>query len=482
MTILTATRALAAVGVAVALMTPAAIAAPSTPTLVASEVMTGTLPAQTYGVNMVANDDASSIYVATQSFVDSGGGLGVHRFDGVSGRLLASAQVTPPRSNPAITGLALDPARSRLWLLVGPERYIFDSESLSVVTSMTHWDTQLIDMVPSPTSGALYGLTSGLSPEASSRVVELDPATGVVLREVAMTDAATRRNPGTGYLSASRLLIDPSGGHLYALPRDGTDLVKVETASMTVKARVSGGATPDSMALSPTSGQVFVADVANRLLRRFDMTTLAEQGSSPLRGRCPGSLVTDALGERAVVGNPCGGDPYQVFDPRTGQDLSAPFAQGNGMSLLMNPEGTLVYALDSGGASAVTGFRLQTRQEVAAARKSAIPLPTAPRSVSASLSGTTVSVTWAAPANSRRSRISRYVVTARPGGATCTTRARTTRCTIGDLERGRTYAFTVKAKGATGMSPAAISRFVPVPLPAPPRPPAPDPKPQQELS
>lgn len=459
---------------------PATAAPGDSPTLVASTAITADLPAGGYGVAVALSDDASSLYVATQATPSTGGTFGVLRFDAATGRLLAAGQVAAPFPNAAITGLAVDPVRSRVWLMASAQRFLFDAVSLSLVSSATDWRTQLIGLVAPASGSAIYGLTSALSPESPGSIVELDPTSGRVLREVVLTDPSARRPASNWYLSASRLLADPTGTRLYALPRDGTELVVVDPASMTVVARTPAGTSPDSMALSPTSGQVFIADIADRVLRRFDMTTLADQGSSPLRGRCPGALATDALGERAVVGNPCGGDPYQVFDPRTGRDLSAPFGQGNGMSMWMSPDGASIFALDTTGSSAVTGYRIQTRQEVAAAKRAATPLPALPRQVSASLDGTTVSVSWVPPANSRRSKVTQYVVTAKPGGKECTTPARATRCSITGLTRGQTYAFTVRARSSVGNSPAAVSRFVPVPLLAPTAPPAP--KPAQELS
>ena len=478
--LVTTTALLLTSGAAVGLTAPAGSAAPAAPSLMATQDMTGTLPSGGYGVAMVLSADGSTLVVASQNHADGSGTLGVHRFDAATGRLLATGRVTPPFPNAAITGLALDPVRSRVWLMASSHRYVFDAASLSLLTSTTDWRAQLIGMVAPPTGGPVYGLTASLNPGSPGSIVELDPESGRVLREVVLTEPGARRPTSNWYLSASRLLLDPSGTRLYALPRDGTDLVVVDPVSMTILGRAPAGASPESMALSPTSGQVFVADINDRVLRRFDMQTLVDQGSSPLRGRCPGALATDALGERAVVGNPCGGDPYQVFDPRTGQDLSAPFAQGNGMSMWMSPDGSRIIGLDSGGASAVTGYRIQTRQEIAAAKRAATPLPTPPRQVSATLDGTAVALSWVAPTNSRRSRVTQYVVTAKPGGQQCTTR--TTRCSIRGLTRGQTYAFTVKARNVIGWGPAAVSRYVPVPLPTPVTPAPPDVKPPQDLS
>lgn len=468
-------RLLLGLGLMATLGLPAmtASAAPGA-SLVATQDMTGALPPGTTGVAMVVSADGSSVIVATKT-LSTEGKLGVLRLDAATGRVLASGAVTPPDGKHGITGLALDPVRSRVWLMVGTLIYIFDATSLSLVTSVIN-SRYLETMVAPANGGPVYGLGSMIP----GSIVKLDPNSGRVLREVILTKPTAQRPASYWSSSVSRLLIDPAGTRLFALPRDGSDLFVVDPISMTIVSSTSAGEGPDSMALSPTSGQVFVVDITDRVLRRFDMETLADQGTAPLREQCPISLTTDALGERAIVGNLCGSSPYQVFDPRNGQVLSAAFARAKAAAMWMSPDGTRVIALDDSAKSAVTGYRLQTRREVAAEKRAVTPSPSQPRQVTVSLEGASASVSWSPPANNRRSKVKQYVVTAKPGGLQCTTRS--VRCTISGLERGRTYAFTVTARNTAGPGPAAVSRFVTVSAPVPTTPSAPEPKPLQDLS
>ncbi|MGC9671440.1 fibronectin type III domain-containing protein [Planosporangium sp. 12N6] len=68
-------------------------------------------------------------------------------------------------------------------------------------------------------------------------------------------------------------------------------------------------------------------------------------------------------------------------------------------------------------------------------------------------------VTWTPPSDNG-SPITKYTVTAQPGGKTCTVNAPTTRCTVTGLDSGTAYTFTVVAtntKGSSGPSPASSS-------------------------
>ena len=77
-------------------------------------------------------------------------------------------------------------------------------------------------------------------------------------------------------------------------------------------------------------------------------------------------------------------------------------------------------------------------------------VPSAPQSAAATVSGTTATITWSAPADSGNLPSTGYIVTANPGGATCATTNRT--CTIAGLPLGVAHTFSVVATNVQGWS------------------------------
>jgi hypothetical protein len=92
--------------------------------------------------------------------------------------------------------------------------------------------------------------------------------------------------------------------------------------------------------------------------------------------------------------------------------------------------------------------------------------PGRPLAVHASRAGRDVLVTWSAPNSESGSLPSNYLVTVRPGGATCTSNG-ALQCSFKNLKAGSTYTFAVQAKTAVGLGPAVSVQFrLPAPKPS----------------
>jgi outer membrane protein assembly factor BamB len=441
--------------------------------LVVKPLMSRTLPTSNTPVAMAMTGDGSTLYViATDS--TSGGDPQVYRISTRTGDVLAQQAIPASSASPraSVGAIAVDGTSSRVWVAVGATLIALDGNTLALLGSWVNWDAQYEALVADASGSRVYGLTIPM--REPTRLIELDAATGQRLRVAEITPPD--RQTGLHRWIANRMVLDPSGQTIYAVPSDSRDLVAVRAADLGIQGRVEVGEEPTSVALSPTAGRAFVSDPFLALMYQVDTASWQVVGTSPLPGRCPSWLATDTLGERAVVGNPCGGDPVWVFDPRNGQTLNDDI-KGNGMSVWMSPDGSAVYDISSGIGGPVNGYRLLTPQQAKA--EQARLLPGQPVRIDVKVSESQAVVTWQAPSLGKGGGVLRYEVSTKPGGATCSSVGPDRRCVVGGLSPGQVYAFAVKARNAAGWGPRGVSRYVVMPRPATP---APTPKPSPSFS
>ena len=172
------------------------------------------------------------------------------------------------------------------------------------------------------------------------------------------------------------------------------------------------------------------------------------------------------------TGSPTTSYQVSVFDV-SGSTLSADTSTGvQGCTYLVPSNGP---ELDTCTVTGLTNAKTYAFEVTAlnAVGASAVSSPSAsviPASVptmgtpSATVNLTTATISWS-PANGNGSAVTNYLVTASPGGLTCSTAG--TRCTIGGLNAGTTYSFSVVATNAQGSSAASSPSNVVLAVAAP---------------
>lgn len=143
-----------------------------------------------------------------------------------------------------------------------------------------------------------------------------------------------------------------------------------------------------------------------------------------------------------------------------GATCSKAFVQGTLVTLTAAPDSDAKFSGWSGGACSGTGtckVTVSTSLTVTAtfaSLSSVVVVPGAPTKVVGGPRIKAVRVTWAAPPNGG-SPITKYKVTASPGGRTCTTSTKT--CVVTGLVNGTAYKFTVKATNVVGTGKASAA-------------------------
>lgn len=324
-----------------------------------------------------------------------------------TGPLTQTASIAlPAGSGPAKA--VLSPTRARAYVLNAATRTvsIIDTASRTVIGTTGELDgaSPLIDIAVSRDGETLYALTSDPgAPKLHLFATAADATAPASSVAIGATEAHALAATATRVVVA----ITTAGG-------DDTLLV-LDAAGSAVGVGATGlGATPTALAVSADGATAYVATAAPALF------------PVPVATLVPGAAATPAGQVGAIAAGPTGA----VYAAETSA-IGVYSAAGARTGAIAGASGTAVAVCPS---TAV--------------------LAGAPTAVSGTRGDRAVAVAWTAPASDGGSAISSYLVTAAPGGATCTATGATA-CTVEGLANGTRYTFTVQARNALGLGPAS---------------------------
>jgi hypothetical protein len=272
------------------------------------------------------------------------------------------------------------------------------------------------------------------------------------------------------------LAVSADGRLLYVLRSWAGDVAVLDTGTGASVGVIALPASTDlrTIVASPVSPRAFITDWTNSSINVIDTDSLSLVSTIPIRGRCLESMDIDATGELLAVLAACDDPRIILIRTSDGSTVTETPASADVTQVLLSPSGrTLVSARNA----SLAGYRVTEALPASKASKVArpIPAPLAPRSATAVVAGTTATVTWVQPANSRAAKVTGYRVTIRPGGGTCIVRSTTRKCVFRTLTPGRRYVFQVEARNATRYGLRADTAVTTVPVPVVSEPPAPTP-------
>lgn len=261
---------------------------------------------------------------------------------------------------------------------------------------------------------------------------------------VSWTDSATDNGMG---ISGYTVTASPGGGQCFAAAGDETcevwGLDPGTAYTFTVKATNDVGDSADSIASAPVTTwdvpdpPTAVTAVAGEQQAVVSFTAPADSNGSPVTGY----TVTSSPG-----GHTCA--PTGVATSCTVHGLSA----GTGYTFSVTATSAVGVSDASAPSNAVTPFGA----------------PGAPSDVAAEAGDGEALVSFT-PGSSNGATVTDYVVTAQPGGASCTATAPATSCVVSGLTNGVTYTFTVvtRSNAADSSASPASSPVTPSAPPAP---------------
>jgi len=276
----------------------------------------------------------------------------------------------PPMLCLALNQLPIAPAERAhpLWSLlmrwgVGVAEVLFFRRYWSWLTTRVPLSATATAAPASPVLASLPGwLITGLA------VAVLAGGPGLV-----QVERAVRMPDGVEILqqrNINGLALDASGRYLFVAGHGVRHLQRIDTRdpghAMLTSAASTGGA--QGVAYDPQTEQLYVLNIATRMLQYYDARTLALLREVPVPDISPGDpwIAADGRTNTLVVASEADqrvGHPFIVVDRQTGRELDRRNVDAG--NLLLHPEGTLLYLSFFRNSSSLMAYDLQRREFVA---------------------------------------------------------------------------------------------------------------------
>ena len=323
---------------------------------------------------------------------------------------------------------------------------------------------------------------------ASNQVTVIDTATNTVIGAPIAVGNVPRN-----------VAVSPDGNTIYVTNVTSNSMSVIDAATRTVAATVAlpPGSNPEGIAVSPDGKSVYVAGFGSN-----KVYVISAPGMAPV-------FTAASPPTTGVVGTVY---PGYAFAASGTTPINFTLASGTlppGLTLASNgvlagtpaAAGTYTFTVKaSNGVNPDAVTSPITITSTATPRPPIVEAPGLVSGVSAVAGEGQATVSWSAPWYPGSDPVSRYVVTATPGGQTCTVAvpyttpptAPATSCTVTGLANGVAYTFTVRAGSVAGLglpsgpsapvTPTAEPSPTPAPTPTPTPAPSPTPTPVVPVS